>query len=329
MVVLLAGAFALVYYFHAVLGFGAVFTHLFYVPIILASLWWKRKGLIVAVVLAAGLIASDLLPGVHLERADDYLRAVMFVGVSMTAAILSERIAKKEKSLLNNQRRLQRLALELTSAEERERRRIAEGLHDHVGQNLLVSKMKLQALREKLADTEYPGHLDELVDMAEQSIQDIRSAAFTLSPGTLAELGFVAAAAGLVDQWGKTHGITCDFQDDGSLKPLDDDVQAALFRALRELLLNVSKHSQASKVSVKTLRADGEIKLSVEDNGTGFGVSAAGEVRAEGEGFGLFSIRERLRLLGGSVAIRSAPGQGACITICAPLSTIGDNATKE
>ena len=99
MAILLAGACFLTYYFHVVLGTGTVFTHFFYIPIILASLWWRRKGLVVAIFLAALLIFSHIFVRAEVVAANDYLRAVMFVGVALVVAILSEKIEDVEAKL--------------------------------------------------------------------------------------------------------------------------------------------------------------------------------------------------------------------------------------
>lgn len=94
MLILLAGACFLTYYFHAILETGMVFTHFFYIPVILAALWWRRKGLVVAVFLAALLILSNIFVRAGMVTANDYLRAFMFIVIAFVVAALSEQIAK-------------------------------------------------------------------------------------------------------------------------------------------------------------------------------------------------------------------------------------------
>jgi len=106
MAVLLAACCVLSFYFHDVLEIGNVFTHFFYVPIILASLWWKRKGLAVALFLAVFLIFSDYLFRDGVGTANDYFRALMFVAIGSVAALLSERIAKQDEGLRGNEKRI-------------------------------------------------------------------------------------------------------------------------------------------------------------------------------------------------------------------------------
>jgi hypothetical protein len=101
MAILLAGSCFLTYYFHEILQIGTVFTHLFYIPIILASLWWKRKGIAIALFLALFLVFSHHILREYVLAANDYLRACMFVLISVAVALLSERIAEERNLLCN------------------------------------------------------------------------------------------------------------------------------------------------------------------------------------------------------------------------------------
>jgi PAS domain S-box-containing protein len=106
MAIFLASACALTYYFHATLGVGMVFSHFFYIPIVLASLWWKRKGLVVAIFLAALLISSHIFLGSGVMTANDYLRVLVLIGVAFVVATLSERTTKGEETLQGSEERL-------------------------------------------------------------------------------------------------------------------------------------------------------------------------------------------------------------------------------
>ena len=99
MAILLAGACVLTYYFHVILGYDEVFTHFFYIPIILAALWWRRKGLVVAIFLAALILFSHVFVRAEVGTADDYLRALMFIVIAFVAATLSEQIAKAQEKI--------------------------------------------------------------------------------------------------------------------------------------------------------------------------------------------------------------------------------------
>jgi signal transduction histidine kinase len=212
--------------------------------------------------------------------------------------------------------------------EERERRRIATELHDRIGQLLVISKVKLGALREFEQSDEFTGAVNEICDSLDQSIQNTRSLTFDLSSPILYELGFEAAVAEWLDeQIREKHGIETEFIDDGQPKPLDDDISVLLFRDVRELLINVVKHAQADKVKVAIRRIDNEIYVSVEDDGVGFNISEITSIATKTRGFGLFSIRERLEQLGGRLEIDSKPGCGTRVTVIAPLKqgNVDDN----
>ena len=155
-----------------------------------------------------------------------------------------------EKKLLDYQAQLKSLASELTLTEERERRRIATDIHDRISQGLVISKMKLEQLRESEASDHIAGELDEVCHMLGQSIDSGRLLTFDLGSPILYELGFEAAVAEWLTEQVRKHNIETEFEDDEEPKPLDDDVRGVLFRMVRELLFNVIKHARAKKVKV-------------------------------------------------------------------------------
>ena len=225
-----------------------------------------------------------------------------------------------EKKLLDYQAQLKSLASQLSLTEEYERRRIATELHDRISQFLVISKVKLEALRESAPSANLARALDEVRDMLDHVIQDTRSLTFDLSSPILYELGLEAAVAEwLVEQIQKKHGIASEFEDDQQTKPLDEDIRVLLFRTIRELLVNVVKHAQARKVKVSIRKIGSEINIDVEDDGVGFDLTEVASIATKTGGFGLFSIRERLERLGGHLEIESGPGRGCKVTVRAPL----------
>jgi PAS domain S-box-containing protein len=233
---------------------------------------------------------------------------------------------KVEEKLMLYQQQLRSLASQLSLAEERLKRRIATNLHDNVSQNLAISKMKLDSLVES-ARPEQVKLLDEIAALIARTIEACRTLVFEMSPPVLYELGFEAAVGWLANQTRQRFGIETHFADDGKPKPLDTDVCVLLFQAVRELLTNVVKHANARKAKVVTRRVRNHIWITVEDDGVGFDVSSKTQPRSSKSGtmdysrggFGLFNILERLDLIGGSVKMRSKPGQGTKITLIAPL----------
>ena len=219
------------------------------------------------------------------------------------------------------QAELKSLASQLTLAEERERRRIASEIHDVTIQSLALAKMKLDGLSHSVSLRDPAEVLDEVRGALGKAIDETRSLVSRVHSPILALLGFEAAVGEwLTGQIQEKHGIECRFEDDGQPKPLDDDVQLILFRDVRELLMNVVKHARAKKVKV-FIRTDGEqICIGVEDDGIGFDSAEAATAVHKRDEFGLFSIRERLKELGGAFEIESAPGRGCRAVMRAPLS---------
>ena len=227
---------------------------------------------------------------------------------------------KAEEKLNIYQDRLKSLASELSFTEERERRHIAEELHDHIGQTLAVIKMKIQALRKLESSIKPNCVMDEILELLEKTIQDTRSLTFELSPPALYELGFEPAVERLIEQYQERHGIVVDFVNDGKSKPLDNDMRILLFKAVRELLANVVKHARAHKTKVFLVRGENDdIRIEVEDDGIGFNVPEYRFLGSKTGGFGLFNMRERLEHLGGHLEIMSEPGRGSRFTLIAPL----------
>jgi PAS domain S-box-containing protein len=217
------------------------------------------------------------------------------------------------------QKKLQSLASELSLSEERERRRIATELHDYIGQSLAISRIKLKTLQESGSSADLDQSLEEILKLIEQAIKHTRSLMFELSPPMLYDLGFESAIEWLTEQINKQHGISTFFKDDKHSKPLDDEIGVVLFQAVRELLVNVVKHGQASSAKVSIRKDGNNIRIDVKDDGIGFDTSKTGSYEGETGGFGLFNIRERLSYLGGSLKIKSKSGKGTFVTLVAPL----------
>ena len=219
------------------------------------------------------------------------------------------------------QEQLKSLASQISLVEERERRDLATALHDEIGQALVSIKIKLGAMRKRGSSGYDTDQIDELSRLVDQAIRRTRSLTFELSSPLLYELGLEPALEWLAEEWGERHGIVCEVDNDGQPKPLGDDMKGLLFNAVREALVNVAKHSRARVARVSVTRQGENICIRVRDDGVGLDIADA-EWRTRG--FGLFSIRERLTALGGSVAIESEVGRGTLLTLLAPLAAQTD-----
>ncbi len=225
-----------------------------------------------------------------------------------------------QKKLLDYQKRLRDLTSEMSLTEERERKRLAIELHDQVTQNLILFKINLGELRDKGLLGELVEPLDKIYKHLDRIIGDMRSLTFDLGSPTLYELGLDAAVREyLNEEIQQKYEIKTEFEDDAQSKSLDDDVCAILYRAVRELLVNVVKHAQAQFVKVSICKTNDNIHINVIDDGVGFKPPTEGFSSGKTAGFGLFSIRERLNYLGGNIDIESKLGQGTHVTLIAPI----------
>ena len=222
---------------------------------------------------------------------------------------------RSRERIADYQARLRSLASELSLTGERERRRIAQQLHDDIGHNLALLKFKLGEQRSRLSGEDW----EDLASLLETCIQASRTLTFELSPPVLHELGLGAALEWLSHQLEANYGIRCRCEDDRQPKPLSEDLRVEVFQTVRELLNNIGKHSEASEAWIRTEAAGDALTVIVGDNGRGFDVELQRQ-RRKNPGWGLFGIRERLAHLGGEFTVDSAPGHGALMTIRVPLA---------
>ena len=226
-------------------------------------------------------------------------------------------------------RRLRSMATELLMTEERERRRLAVDLHDGLSQLIALAHMKLAALARSQANGNgQPGgsgaslakSVEEIRQVIEEAHKAVRSMTFQLSPPVLHDIGLEPALQWLAEDLRQRYGLPVCFEDDGKEKPTDDQTRVVVFRSVRELLINAAKHAAASHVRVSLARSGSTLCAVVEDDGVGMDSE-----RLRAKGSGLFNIRERFGLLGGSVDIESAPGHGTMIRLRAPLPNTKPN----
>lgn len=217
-------------------------------------------------------------------------------------------------------KKLRDLANQLTISEERERRRIATDLHDHVCQTLALMRLDLGAVQAKVDDPGLGAQLDDLSELLLKANRDTRHLMADLSPPSLTELGLVAAINELLEEeLEQQHGIDFDLHTSNGIADLGRDVRGMLFRSVRELLTNVVKHAQAGKVVVRIDQEDSNLSVRVEDDGCGFDPERISARSRENAGFGLFSIQERMSDMGGLLEINSIPGAGTRMNLQLPV----------
>lgn len=227
------------------------------------------------------------------------------------------------------ERQIHTMAFQHTVSEERTRRRLSLLLHDNICQSLGVAKLKLDALKKSISPLDFKTPLDEVTQIIQTTISDVRALIADLSPVVLHELGFEAGLDWLSEQFHKQTDIPCTFENDRFPKPMKEEVGILLFNSIRDLLMNVEKHAKARSVKIRALRKHDKLHLVVEDDGVGFTPPRKGRPLEGDGGFGLFSIRERLTSIGGSMEIMSTKGKGTRITLVAPLQLIEENTGEE
>ncbi|MHB8078865.1 MAG: sensor histidine kinase [Candidatus Krumholzibacteriia bacterium] len=260
------------------------------------------------------LRARDGLERQVRERTGELERA----NADLEAEIAEHRRARQE--IERYQRQLRRLATELSMAEERERRAIATDLHDHLGQALAFVKLRLSEFAGNAVFCGFEADLAEILHLIDQSIRFTRTLTGELSPPVLYELGLGPALEWLGERFAAKHGCRVTVEAAGGDDAIPQEARIMLFKAAHELLTNAVKHAHPRRIRVGLRRAGPDLLLEVADDGDGFDPAglAAAEATGEPGGFGLFSIRERLRHLGGRMEVRAAPGQGCAITLRLP-----------
>lgn len=214
---------------------------------------------------------------------------------------------------------------QVLGAQEGERERIARDLHDGVGQSLTAVLLSLEVLDEQLPDGgDVRARLAASRDMAAATLAELRALIAGLRPALLDDLGLVPALRASAAQRLEEQGVRVEFCADlpGRLPP---PVENTLFRIVQEALANVAKHAHARAVRVDLRLVDERVLATISDDGDGFDAERARADLARGEHVGLLGMRERAALLGGSLAIESAPGRGAVVRVDVPLAAVGED----
>ncbi len=230
----------------------------------------------------------------------------------ITESIEAERTLAEKRSLQR-----------LVAAQEEERTRIARDIHDHLGQQLTALRLKLQILRSQGGSVPEVNELiEEIQTIAEKLDEDIDFIAWELRPSALDNIGLVSALDRFVREWSNHFEVEADFHSAlFGPKRLGPDIEPVLYRIAQEALNNISKHSQATKISVILARERGCAVLSISDNGIGFDPEKRDFDGSRDQGVGLIGMSERAAYVGGTIEIQSDAGKGTTVTVRIPLPT--------
>ncbi len=214
---------------------------------------------------------------------------------------------------------LQILAGELVRTEQRERRRIAQLLHDQLQQLLAAALYGLVSLRPAQKTPKFQDDLTKISDLLRECIEMSRSLTSELSHPALSEPDLRAALEWLAAWMKEKHGLEVEVEAAQAVSVEAEETRIMLVQAVRELLFNVAKHSGVTRARVRlTVSEDDRVLITVSDEGVGFDAASIRPIGSATSGIGLFSIRERLALAGGGMEMDSSPGTGSRFTVWVP-----------
>jgi len=242
---------------------------------------------------------------------DELLPRLQLLADVFAGALARQRASR---AATDSARDIRALAGRLMTAQEEERRRIARELHDGVNQDLAALSIALSAIEDDLPDDTPVARRKELALLQERAVElaeTIRNMSHELHPGVLQYAGLAAALRSYCREFEREHGLAVTYQADDDLGVIPAHVALCLYRVTQEALKNIGRHANASHAWVNVERAAPDLTLSIRDDGRGFDLAAA---RARG-GLGLISLDERVRIVGGRLAIDSEPDRGTEIRV--------------
>jgi PAS domain S-box-containing protein len=228
-------------------------------------------------------------------------------------------LKKSLKQIKNYQKKLKKLNIELTLAEEKERRRIAENLHDSLGQTLSLVFMKLSSIVNEGFSPRVKRVVHETLKMLNKAISESRIITYDLSPPILYELGLIPAFKWKLEKIQEKYGIETTVISENSTIGIQQEFNIFLYRIVSELLNNVIKHANAKMIELKVSKEKKFYYITVQDDGVGIKKPLNKKATMKG-GFGLLSITERLDNIKGHLNIQSAEGKGTKATVIIPIS---------
>jgi two-component system sensor histidine kinase/response regulator len=230
----------------------------------------------------------------------------------------------KRKKMENNEKVFQqKIRNETALAEERERRRIAQDIHDNLGQTLAIAKMKIQKVAADLTtgSSEPVTDIKEIVHMLDQMIGQTRTLTFDLYPPMQDDLGLTQTIEWYAENFASKTGLKINVIKTGKPETLPKLASIYLFRAVKEILNNVFKHAGAQEVMLAIHSSESRLRIVVDDDGRGFDVDSALKMSMDATGIGFVNIRQWASDMEGSFFVESTPGHGTRAVIEAPAKS--------
>ena len=285
------------------------------VAITIPSLFTLEKIMIDDVIEIIGIVIIGLVVNLWLEsyETDKKHRQLAYL-----------RMENAQRELQHMQQNLRFYLKQITMAQEEERRRIAQELHDDTAQSLIALSRKVDSFitgnkNLNAADKEY---LEELHEQINHTLSEVRRFSQDLRPSVLDDLGLVPALEWLADELSTHFGYKIDLTVEGDSRRLQSETELVLFRIAQEALRNIGKHAQARRAWIKLSFKPELTLLDISDNGRGFNLpDRIGDLAINGK-LGLAGMQERVQLIGGHLDIVSKPGQGTDVTVEIPNSLL-------
>ena len=225
---------------------------------------------------------------------------------------------KSEAALQENTKQIKALSQRLRNIQERERRSIANELHDEIGQTLTAVKLNLQTIRQVGVPIEIKTRLPESITMVDRALEQVRNLSLNLRPSILDDLGLAAALRWFVDHNARFHPIKITLNLGTFPERLPPDIEIVCFRVVQEAFTNVIRHAKAKNIWINLAPTKNSFELIIGDDGTGFDVDREQQLAIRGKSLGLLGMQERVILAGGTFKIKSRKGEGTEIRIKFP-----------
>ena len=208
----------------------------------------------------------------------------------------------------------------IIEAEEKERRRIAQDLHDGIGQLLSAAKLNLSNLDSNIPNqtVEQKSAMQNALSLVDDSVKEVRAVSHNMMPNTLIKLGLASAVREFITKLGNAPTLKAELEIVGLDARLDNQIETVLYRVIQEIINNIIKHANASQISMQLIRHDNELNIIIEDNGIGFDTNKLDSF----EGIGLKGIQTRIEFLNGTVDFDSSLGRGTTVIIDVPLNNV-------
>jgi signal transduction histidine kinase len=235
------------------------------------------------------------------------------------------KVVQSENKLLKSENRLRTLAAELITIQENERSRISKELHDELGQSMMLLQFQLRGVYKNINNNLLRQELGSAIEHLNESVESVRRLTKDLSPVSLENLGLATAVKYMIEEWSSSLEIESFVEIEDVDNLLSPQVQLHIYRIFQEALTNIGKHAHARHISSLMKKDDEHIYLEISDDGQGFDVKDVLATLHQSRKFGLCTMQERVRLIGGTLNLQSQRGSGAKIIVTVPIDQGGSD----